>query len=48
MGLDQMWDHKATQRGLEAMRTVHAVEIDCWRGAHKARAHRLVIMGTMP
>ena len=48
MGLDQMWDQKATQLGLEALRPVHAVKIDCWHKAHKACAHMWVIIGAMP
>ena len=48
MGLDKMWDQKATQRGLEALQTVHAVEISCWHRDHKACAHRWVMIGAMP
>ena len=43
-----MWDQKAMQQGLEALRTVHAVEIGSWHGAYKACVHRWVMMGAMP
>ena len=47
-GQDRIWDQKAKQQGLEALRTVHTVEINCVHNAHKACAHRWVILGAMP